>query len=148
MKSFPSTWPYPPRLLVQLSSNKRQHFSKTSWLNTTKEVDGHLILILTRWIDNQGCLWALDPHPKLSPIYGMDRKSRMPTGTYSSSETKSYLWDGPTIKEANGHLILILTGLIDVLKHQRAPNPHSKLSLPTYEWADELSHQRVPWSKI
>ena len=55
----------------------------------------------------------------------------MPTGTCSLSKTKSYVWDGPTIKEANGYLIFILMGLIEVLKHQRAPDPHSKLS-PIY----------------
>jgi len=54
-----------------------------------------------------------------------ERKS---TGTCSSSKTKSYLLDGLTTKNAHGHLILILTRLIDVLKHQRALDPHSKLS--------------------
>ena len=53
-------------------------------------------------------------------------------GTCSSTKTKSYVWDGPTIKEANRHLILILTELINVLKHRWAPDPHNKLS-PTYE---------------
>ena len=53
---------------------------------------------------------------------------RKSTGTCSSSKTKSYLLDGLTTKNAHRHLILILTGLIDVLKHQRVPDPHSKLS--------------------
>ena len=68
------------------------------WLQQKED----LILILTGWIDNQGCPRAPNPHPngmdrqprmpttpnpypKLSPTYGMDW-SRMPTGTWSSSK--------------------------------------------------------------
>ena len=36
---------------------------------------------ITKDIDDQGCLRAPNPHPKLSPTYGMDQRLRMPTGT-------------------------------------------------------------------
>ena len=80
---------------------------------------------------------TLDSHPKLSPIYGIDRRSRMPTGTWSSSKTKPYLRDGSITKNAHGNLIVILTGWIDNQGYWRsrmptAPNPHPNLS-PTYE---------------
>ena len=87
-----------------------------------------------------------DPYPKLSPTYGMDRRLRMPMGTLPLSKTKSYQWDGLTIKDANGigfssktksylwdglvikdayrHLILIQTGWIDNQGCPQAPNPH------------------------
>ena len=44
----------------------------------------YLILIHMGWINNQGYRQSrmpttLDPHPKLSPTYEMDRRSRMPT---------------------------------------------------------------------
>ena len=106
--------------------DKRQHFNKTSWLNNTKgsrrapnphpngmdrqpRAHGHLILILTGWINNQGyrrsrMSTVLDSHPKLSPTYRMDWRSRMPTGTWSSSKTKSHLQDGQTIKDAYRNL--------------------------------------------
>ena len=65
-----------------------------------------------------------DPYPKLSPTYGMDWRSRMPTVTWSSSKTKSYLWDRLMTKDANWHLILILTGWINNQGCPQAPNPH------------------------
>nr|POE85346.1 hypothetical protein CFP56_49450 [Quercus suber] len=50
---------------------------------------------------------APDPYPKLSLTYGMDRQSRVPMGTLPLSKTKSYQGDGPMIKDACRHLILI-----------------------------------------
>ena len=58
-------------------------------------------------INDQGCLQAPDPHQMLSPTYEMDGWSRMPSSTQSSSNIKSYLWDGLTIKDVLEHLIFI-----------------------------------------
>nr|POF15903.1 hypothetical protein CFP56_17143 [Quercus suber] len=63
-----------------------------------KDTLEHLILIKFQvlpigWTDDQGGPRAPDPYQILCPTHGMDRRSRMPLSTWSSSNLKSYLRD-------------------------------------------------------
>ena len=44
------------------------------------------------------CYRVLGPLYNLSPTYRMDRQPKIPTGTWSFTQSKSYLRDGPTTK--------------------------------------------------